>query len=111
MAIMNVYISEDTLIEFSGMKDASDDTYINDSTGTWELSTYDNGEPGTSLATGSLSYVAASNGNYQGTIDKGDPSTALTEDTRYILEATVASSGRDGFRRIEVWAIYHSSTP
>jgi hypothetical protein len=50
---------------------------------------------GTALASGSLSYVAATNGRYRGIIPY---STSLADGTEYIQEITaILSNGRRGF--------------
>ena len=102
---MDIYINEDNLVLWDAMTDGTDSSFVNDATVTYNLT--DTG--GTSKATGSLAYVAASAGKYQGTIDKADAAT-LSAGTDYVLELTASSSGRDGFRRVSVVARYHQAT-
>jgi len=97
-----IYIDEDNVIQWDGMADSTDSSYINDATATYEIKTLG----GTSKATGSLAYVSGSDGKYQGTLDKAD-AAELVAGTEYVLEITAASSGRDGFRRIPFVARYH----
>ena len=63
-----IYIDEDNVIQWDGMADSTDSTYINDATATYAIKTLG----GTSKATGSLAYVSGSDGKYQGTLDKAD---------------------------------------
>ena len=99
---MDIYINEDNLVAWDAMADGTDSSFVNDATVTYNLT--DTG--GTSMATGSLAYVAASSGKYQGTIQKSDAAN-LAAGTQYVLEVIAASSGRDGFRRLPVVARYH----
>lgn len=101
-----LYISCDNLIEYDGMIDEADGSYVNNATVTFALKDSDGNT--VSSATGSLSYVSASNGIYQGVIVS---SVSLTAGTTYYLEITASSSSRDDFRRIECKAQYHGTMP
>jgi len=105
--IVPLYLSEDNLIEWDALTDAADGTFVNDATMTFTIK--DTAEAALTGANGvSMSYVAASDGKYQGVA----PSTVTyTDAATYYLEVTAASSGRDGFRRITCKAQYHGAKP
>jgi len=105
-----LYISEDFRITLSGLSyetDAGVTTYLNAATVTYALKN----AAGAAVAggTGSLSYIAASNGNYVATGDKA-VTVLLSEGVRYYLEVTIAEGSRDGFRRLELRAEYRGAT-
>lgn len=102
-----LFIDEDNLIEWDEMKDSSDDSYINNATGTWTLKTNVSNTPTTTIASGSIAYVTASSGKYQATIDAAAPSPALTLNATYWISVTVSSGARNGFRRDLFKAVYH----
>lgn len=95
-----VYISNDHDIEIIGLQDRSAGTYLNSKTVTATLKT----EAGVTV-TGmtfplTLDYVAASNGNYRGVLDKD---IVVVVGTRYLCEITVAgSSGERAFWQLIV---------
>lgn len=99
-------IGDDNLIRFDKVRLASDGSYINSGSGTWELFDTDGT---TSLGSGSFSYVASSNGRWHGTI----PST-ITED---LVEGSIYKlvidfdngSGADAHRVIYYEAGYHGA--
>lgn len=105
-----LYIAEDFKISLTGLSyttDAGVVTYLNAATVTYALKS----AAGTTVTggTGSLSYIAASNGNYTATGDKA-VSVLLSEGAKYFLEVTAAEGGRDGFRRLELRAEYRGAT-
>jgi len=77
--------------------------YLNTATVTWSLKAQDSGE--TELGTGTCTYVAASNGNYLGTIDE-DTTDGLTENTKYWLDVTLVQGGYEDRRRDQVVCMY-----
>jgi hypothetical protein len=99
-------IGEDNLVRFDKVRLASDGSYINSGSGTWELFDTDGT---TSLGTGALSYVTASNGRWHGTI----PSTVtddLLEGSTYKLVLDFDNgSGADAYRVIYYEAGYHGA--
>ena len=101
----NLYINEDNVLQWDSMTDGTDDSTINDASITFDVKTLG----GTSKATGSLAYVSASSGKYQGTLEKADAAN-LEAGTEYVIEITASSSGRDGFRRIPAVARYHQAS-
>ncbi len=107
--IQPIYIGEDNLFRWDRAKHASDGSYVNAGTGSWDLRTADDPALGTSVASGTLTYVTASNGRWQGTMDKDAPSPALVEGTTYYLFLTLNDgAGADGYRRIECPAQYQA---
>jgi len=101
-----LYISADNLVEWDGMKRASDSSYINDATVTYAL--LNSALVAVSGGTGSLGYVAASNGKYQGTIES-TVAALLTNGARYFLDVTSTSGTLNDFRRIPCRARYHQA--
>lgn len=102
---LELHVGEDNLIEWLSMQDAADDSYINDATVTATLKD-PAGAAVTNASNISLSYVAGSNGDYQGVIPEN---AALVRRKEYFLEVTAVSAGRNGFRRIRCLADYHGA--
>lgn len=84
----DLYIGNDNLVTLDRLLDKATNQYINDATVTFDLRT-DYSPSGTSVASGTLEYVAGSNGKYQAVIEED---TTLTEGTTYYQEITVAAS-------------------
>lgn len=102
----NWYIGNDTVVTYSGMQNGITDAYINGATVTASVkdlagNVVSGGGPHT------LSYVAASDGVYRGTIDKA---ISLSAGVTYYLEITATSAGIDDFRRIRIVAAYRETT-
>ena len=118
---MPLYINEDSKVTVEGLSyttDAGVTTYLNAATVTYTLTdtvgtTTVGGMtvPGTTITggTGTLSYIAASNGNYTGTIDKAVTSL-LTAGAKYYLYVPISEGGRDGFRRLELVAEFRGGS-
>lgn len=103
--MLTLYVGEDNLIEWNSMQDSADDTYVNDATVTANVkdtsgNVITNGGPLT------LSFVAGSNGKYQGVLPNN---AALVRGTQYYLEVDAASTGRDGKRHIPCVAAHHGA--
>jgi hypothetical protein len=97
----HLYIGSDNLVEWDGLYDNVLAAYINDATVAFALKP---AAGGANVASGSMAYVASSDGLYRGTIEDG---TTLTAGTKYALEVTATASGdRVDFRRIEYVAKY-----
>ena len=101
-----IYISNDTLFEVNGLQNALDSTYQNSATVTMTIKD----SAGTEV-TGiswplTFSYVAASNGNYNVTVDKA---ISVSQGARYFAEITAAQAGVDGFWRIPLLGAYRES--
>lgn len=99
-----LYIGEDMAIQMTGLRNVITGSYINDATMTYTLKT-----PSDAAVTGasaiSMPYVAASSGNYRGTMDASVAAT-LTAGSEYWLEITVSGSV---FRRIACTAQYRGT--
>lgn len=67
----NIRYGCDEYLKYFGANDAADGTYLNSGTCTYALYENSNGALGDAVSggTGTLSYIAASNGNYRGIID------------------------------------------
>lgn len=100
---MDIFIKADNILKFTNLKLGSDGSYMDSGTITWNLKD----TSGDILFSGVMLYVSASNGNWQGTMDKSNTQD-LTETTRYFLEITLDDGhGADDFRRISCNARYH----
>ncbi len=101
MTTQIVYRSNDHLIKLTGLQDSSDDTFVNDATVTLTMKDInDVNVVGISWPL-AMAYVAASNGDYEGTIDKA---LVITPETRYFAEVTIVSGTRDAFFELPVQA-------
>jgi hypothetical protein len=87
MSIQQIYIGSDTRLNLNGLQ--SEGSYLNAATVTWNL--YAIGALTTSLANGASVYVAASNGDYIGTIPS--TATALLSVGQYYSVKFTASEG------------------
>ncbi len=100
-----LFIDSDNLVEWDELTNLATATYINDATMTFTLKDAD-GVAVSGAAGVSMSYVAASNGKYQGviesTVDLGDPGD------EFDLEITVSSTPQ-AFRKIRCVAQYKGS--
>jgi len=99
----NIYISNDTQIDVSGLQNAADSSYLNSATVTATLKDQSGTEVSGVSWPLTLSYEAASNGNYSGTIDKA---VSVSDGVSYFLEITAAQGGIDAFWRIRMLAQY-----
>lgn len=100
-----LYVGEDMAIQMIGLRDAITGSYVNDATMTYTLKTAA-GVAVTGASAISMAYVAASDGNYRGTMDAAVSGT-LTNETVYYLEITVSGSV---FRRIKCKAEYRGAS-
>jgi len=100
MSALKLYAgNNDHLIELLGAQNAADDSYLNSAV----VSAVIKDSNGTAV-TGSpvtLSYVASSNGNYRGTLDKD---AGLTDGEIYTVTITLSQSGIDAEWEIDVTA-------
>lgn len=96
---MILYINSDNLLRWDRMRLASNGNYVNDATVTWALE--DAG--GDEVATGSLEYVSATNGQYDGVLES---TVVLVSGGIYYLKVTAESGQANGFRRVECVAAY-----
>lgn len=83
-----IAIGSDNALFLSGLQDSLTSSYLNSAVVTWQLTDSSN----TVLGSGSLSYVSASNGDYQGNMPNSLTST-LVVGQRYFLTWTATYSG------------------
>lgn len=100
-----IYIGADMDVTYSGARIASTDAYLNTGTCTYALKT--SSGAAVSGGTGTLSYVASSDGDYAGVIDT-IVTAALTEGSNYLLDITFVDGAYNDFRRIRLRAVYRS---
>lgn len=102
-----IYIGEDLTLTFTGASVTvqGSTSYLNSATVTYAVK--DATGTAVSGATGTLTYVAASNGNYEGTLESSVTTPAnFTEGGTYIVEYTLSQSTYNGFRRMVCRAAY-----
>lgn len=102
-----LYIGNDRYITLSGVNDAADGLYLNSATVTYAL--YEADGTAVSGGTGTLTYIAASNGNYRGVIDAA-VTTTLTAEAQYYFVITATQSNYDGKWRINCTARIRGTT-
>ena len=101
-----LYIGCDNTVFYRGAQD-KDGNYLNDGTGTYVVK--DGSDAAVAGGSGSLAYVAASNGNYEDVLDR-TVTALLTPDAMYYVEITFAEGEDDDFRRIPYRAVYRGAT-
>ena len=89
-----IILNSDNLVNVTGLQYSDTLAYINDATVTGKLMSLDE----TVLATFSLSYVAASNGNYTGVL-LNTVADDLTDSQEYIVEITILKDAWKEVRR------------
>lgn len=104
MATTPLYIGADHDVTLEGLSAAATATYLNAATVTWNLKDRFN----ESVTTGTLDYVAASNGNYAGII-QSTITSALTPGALYYLEVTSSEGTYQDFRREQLVAKYREA--
>lgn len=102
---MAIYIGNDTDLKATGMQDENSGTYLNSLTISWSL--VDGSGTQVSGGSGTLAYVAASNGNYFGVMDAAVTSL-LTLGATYTLIMTVTGGGYDRKDYIDHQAIHRT---
>jgi hypothetical protein len=103
MALEVLAINSDNLVRLDGLTNASTGAYVNNATVTFSL--LDAGG-NILIANSSMSFVASSNGRYEGTIPY---TTVLTLNAFYMLQITAIGGGFRVFRQIQCIAKYRSS--
>jgi hypothetical protein len=102
MALEVLAINSDNLVRLDGLTNASTGAYINNATVTYALL-----DPtGATLASGTLSFVAASNGRYEGTINH---TVSLTLNAFYTLQISAVGGGFQIYRQCQCIAKYRST--
>jgi len=99
--MQRLYVGENNLVRWKGLKDRRTGEFVNDAELTMTVYTLG----GSAVANGSaisLTYVAESDGDYDGIVPKN---AAITVDTRYKVVASANSA--DGLREIECIATKH----
>lgn len=96
-----LYFKADNLIELLGLRRADDETvFLNAATVTAQIKDTSGTNIGGSIT---MAYVAASNGNYRGTIDD---TIAVTEDTEVRAEVSAnAGAGLQGFWNVPLHVV------
>lgn len=98
-----LYLNCDHHVTLTGLSDEDSGSYLNSATVTYAVKN----EDGATITggTGSLSYVAASNGNYLGTIDSTalvtNSAVPLTEFESATVVITITSGGYNDERTLE----------
>lgn len=102
---MNILlVGNDQVIELLGARDAVTGDYLNSKTVTCTVKDSDGVNVSGETWPITLSYIAASNGDYRGTLEDG---LALEDGNTYIVEVHIdAGSDLIGFWRFEVVAQY-----
>lgn len=107
-----LWVDNDSVLTLTGAMDEVTDAYLNSATVTGRVydSTTSGGVPvpgSTPLAAAvTLSYVAASDGDYRGVVEADAFSPALTAGTRYWIKFTLVSGGVDAVWWVESFARY-----
>lgn len=105
-----LYLQADNNIKVTGLSDGDTGAFLNSETVTYAIKN----EAGTTItgATGTLDYVASSDGNYLGVVDASvmvlNSAVPFTLTGTFFIEITVSGSGYDDFRRIPVTVAYRS---
>ena len=107
MSQFNFPISEDLTVAIEGLRDGYDDSYLNSATVSAQLKDYSGDNVGSSVT---LSYQAATDGNYKGVIDAA-VTALMTESHTYYIEITITSGDYNGFRKLVGTAQYHGAKP
>lgn len=97
-----LYIGQDNLIEWRFMLNAATEEYVNDATVTFTVKDSD----GNTVASGSMSYLAASDGIYQGVVPDD---TDLDDGDTYTIEVTGISGTSKGLRKFTREAMYQGA--
>lgn len=107
VAITGLRIGCDETLTWSGatVTVAGSASYLNAATVTYAIK--DAAGTAVTGATGTLAYVAASSGNYEGTLESSVLTAAnFTEGAAYLVEFTLVSGSYNGFRRLVCRAAY-----
>lgn len=98
-----IYLKTDHDVTITGFRVRSSGAYLNAATATYVVKNHQGNQ--ITGGTGSLSYVASSNGNYLGVIESTvlvtDSLVPLTEFQTCTVEITIAESGYNDFRVLE----------
>lgn len=101
MAISPLYIGNDLDLTATGMSIASTGAYLNAATVTWSLTDAE----GTEFGTGTLSYVADSDGDYAGVVES-TVTSELEDGGEYVLTVTFAEGSYNAAWQYKIFACY-----
>ena len=96
-----IFLKNDHIIELTGLKDASDDSFVNNATVTVTIKTLVGVDVSGISWPLTLVYTVASDGDYAVTLDKA---IVLVAWDRYVAEVTVVAGSRDAFFELPVQA-------
>jgi hypothetical protein len=99
-----ISIGSDNIVRLDALTNASSGAYINNATVTFTLK---DSTGAAVLSNQSMSYVAASNGRYEGTIPNGTTAT-MTQNAQYTIEITATSGALVLFRKLSCIAKYRA---
>lgn len=94
MSARVAFITNTNLLEVIGLKDAIDDSFINNATVTATIKDSTGAVVTGQVFPVTLDYVAASDGIYRASLDKA---LALIDDAEYTAEITAITTAGDGF--------------
>ena len=107
---MILYLQADNNIKITGLSDADTAAYLNSATVTYAIKN----EAGSTItgATGTLDYIAASNGNYLGVVDATvmvlNSTTPFTLTGNFFIEITIVQGNYNDFRVEPATVAYRS---
>ncbi len=104
MALEVIAVGSDNIVRLDALTNASTGAYVNNATVSFNLNATIGGA--SVLSNVAMSYVAGSNGRYEGTIPAG---TSLTPEALYTATITAAASGVTLLRKLSCVAKYRSN--
>jgi hypothetical protein len=105
MAAELISIGSDVMVRLDKLKNASTDAYINSATVSFRLKDSDGA---TIQGPTTMSYIASSDGRYEGVISAVNTAT-LSQNATYYVEITATFSGYTLFRKVSSVARYRST--
>lgn len=101
----------DEYLKYFGASDSADDSYLNSGTCTYAIYENSNGSLGTAVSggTGTLSYIASSNGNYRGIIDAA-VTGAMTVGAYYWIVITFVQGNYNDQRTLAAQCVRRGAT-
>ena len=103
-----IYIASDGRVRWDRLKDARDETYANNATVAFSLTTAAGVAVHASATGVSMPYVPSSDGRYQGILPK-TAADLLTDGTTYILTLTATRGGYSVTRKLACKARYQGA--
>ena len=105
---MPIYITSDGRVRWDRLRDARDETYVNNATVTFSLTTAAGAAVHASATGVSMPYVASSDGRYQGILPKA-AADLLVDGTGYVLTLTATRGGYSVIRKLICKARYQGA--